>query len=702
MQVPYGAVYFRKSNPPRKDWERDYAQAARDGMNIFRHWFMWGSIETAPGHFDWDDYDAQMDLAARHGIRTIIAEITTSIPEWLAFERPDLLCLDREGRRSVTQMGVSSATGGFNAGLCLDKPEARELTGNFLRKLAERYRDHPGTLGYDVWNECNYAHGLCWCDDTAVQFQAWLKRKYGSLESLGKAWHRYSYSDWKQVRPPASLYFFPDSIDWLEFRKEDHYAQMQWRIDTIRTVDKSSLICAHGTGQSLDNMALGGSDEWTAASHVQVYGFTWVACRRGSEPWKQWHAVDVTRSGARGKPFWHAEAQGGPLWLQPQVVGRPREDARIPDAEDLRLWNMVSFAGGARGILYPRWRPLLDGPLFGAFGPYGMDGKPTPRSEMAGAVARWANDPGNKDLFDAAPVRGDVGIVVVPTTQIATRLLSMFGSEDSYKNIMWGAYRGFFDNNIQADWVHIDDIDRYGALYLPYPVMLRGEDARRIRDWVEKGGRLASEGCPGYFGDGGAAGDVQPNLGLDEVFGVREADVEFTPDLLDGTTFRLEERLDVGCAEALQTYRTGSARACGVLANGAVVAAENGFGKGRTLLMGTCPSLSYMRHANAAGRRFFAYLRLWLGAEQAVTVDNPDIKARLHSSDAGLFLWALNMSRLPAAGLDRARAVPWEHGDRRGALGRKERGAVGARPHRGGDSRQGRPRSGDLAGPFRG
>ena len=57
MQVPYGAVYFRKSNPPRKDWERDYGQAARDGMNIFRHWFMWGSIETAPGRFDWEDYD---------------------------------------------------------------------------------------------------------------------------------------------------------------------------------------------------------------------------------------------------------------------------------------------------------------------------------------------------------------------------------------------------------------------------------------------------------------------------------------------------------------------------------------------------------------------------------------------------------------------------------------------------------------------
>ena len=28
IQLPYGAVYFRKSNPPREDWERDYARQA--------------------------------------------------------------------------------------------------------------------------------------------------------------------------------------------------------------------------------------------------------------------------------------------------------------------------------------------------------------------------------------------------------------------------------------------------------------------------------------------------------------------------------------------------------------------------------------------------------------------------------------------------------------------------------------------------
>ena len=79
---PYGAVYFRKSNPPKEDWERDYKTASEDGMNIFRHWFLWSAVEIAPGKFDWEDYDRQLDLAAQNGIKTIIAEMITAAPEW--------------------------------------------------------------------------------------------------------------------------------------------------------------------------------------------------------------------------------------------------------------------------------------------------------------------------------------------------------------------------------------------------------------------------------------------------------------------------------------------------------------------------------------------------------------------------------------------------------------------------------------------
>ena len=110
-----------------------------------------------------------------------------------------------------------------------------------------------------------------------------------------------------------------------------------------------------------------------------------------NDPWMQFQAVDVVRAASRGKPFWHAEATGGPLWLQPQVLNRPLEDGRSSDDKDVRVWSLVDMAAGATGILFTRWRPLLDGPLFGAFGPMGMDGSVTPQAEMASKLARWTN-----------------------------------------------------------------------------------------------------------------------------------------------------------------------------------------------------------------------------------------------------------------------------------------------------------------------
>ena len=80
---PFGAVYFRKSNPPEQDWERDHKTAAQMGMNIFRHWFMWASIENAPGRYDWRDYDRMVELEGQNHIGVIIAEIITGAPEWM-------------------------------------------------------------------------------------------------------------------------------------------------------------------------------------------------------------------------------------------------------------------------------------------------------------------------------------------------------------------------------------------------------------------------------------------------------------------------------------------------------------------------------------------------------------------------------------------------------------------------------------------
>lgn len=635
---PYGAVYYRKSHPPEADWPRDYGVAAEDGLTIFRHWFMWGAIETSPGTYQWADFDRQLDLASEHGMTTIVAERLESAPEWAFHKYAHARFLKANDQPVRSHMGGSSATGGF-PGLCLDNEDVRETAEAFLTELARRYAGHPGLRGYDVWNECIYLHA-CYCPATLTRFRDWLKTRYSSPAEVGVAWRRYGFSEWEDIEPPRVVEgAYPDQLDWLAFQLDNAYELMRWRIATIRKQDPSSLMTAHGIAASLTRMASNGTDDWRAAAEVETYGLTWGSSRHGDEPWKQLHAMDLVRAASRGKPFWHAESYAGPLWMQPQVIGRPRDEGRIPSPTDVRYWNLVSLAAGAKGILYLRWRPLVDGPLFGAFGGYTMAGERTNRSEALSQMARWVNAPEQAGLWKSGPVRGDIGIVYVPDAQLFA--YAQQGSTDYYARAMQGAYRGFLANSIQADWVHVDDIATYTLLYLPYPIMLTAQDRERLTKWVHDGGTLICEGCPGYFSDGGRV-DTAVATWMSDLFGATEAYVEFTPDLLEDLTIRVDGALVPG-STVLQTYDVTSGTAVGWYADARIAAVDHTYGRGRTRLMGTSPGAGFGAHdPNPGDERLFGDLLTWAGNEPTAQVSDRRSIARVHDGDGGRSLWVLN------------------------------------------------------------
>ncbi|HZC27807.1 MAG TPA: beta-galactosidase [Actinopolymorphaceae bacterium] len=651
-RFPYGAVYFRRSNPPAADWERDYRTAAEDGHNAFRHWFLWSAVEVAPGEFDWSDYDRQLDLAAERGITTIAAEMMTSAPEWAFRALAHARYERRDGSPVRSTMSASCAVGGF-PGLCLDNTDARDRAGAFLVALVTRYRDHPGLGGYDIWNECGYPEDVCYCAATAAAFRSWLRERYGDLRTLGRAWGRYSYSDWDDIVPPRTIEPYADVLDWLSFRQDNAYRLMRWRASLVRDLDSHHLLTAHGIAGSLTGAAPRGTDDWRAAAEVDSYGLTWGSSRHGDESWKQLHAMDLVRSASRGKPFWHAEAYAGPLWMQRQVIGKPRDEGRIASPEDIRYWNLASFAGGASGVFYLRWRPLLDGPLFGAFGAYGMDGARTERSAMVSHMATWATAPERQPLWQSRPVHADVSILYAPESQLFA--YAQQGSTDHYSRSVHGVYQAFFDSNIHADFVHVEDLaadDSHDAavnpalLYVPYPVMLSRASTDRLISWVDAGGTLVCEGCPAYFSDHGRVGATQPNNGLDQLFGARESYVEFTPDLLDDLTLSVDGSTVRG-GIFLQAYEPTTGTPVGWYADGNVAAVDHVLGKGRTRLIGTFAGAGYDRHRDIGTRDYFARLLGRAGLRQHVRVSDSRVIARLHAGDGGRYLWLLNPAREP-------------------------------------------------------
>jgi beta-galactosidase len=160
---------------------------------------------------------------------------------------------------------------------------------------------------------------------------------------------------------------------------------------------------------------------------------------------------------------------------------------------------------------------------------------------------------------------------------------------------------------------------------------------------------LVSEGCPGYFGDRGHVGTVQPNLGLDELFGVRESYVEFTPDLLDDLAFNLSRSNANGMLVwgglFLQAYEPTTAMAVGWYQDGRVAAVDHTFGRGKTRLIGTMVGAGYVAHADNCSSAVFADLLRFAGQEQHIACSDPQLKARLHDGAGGTYVWVANPTR---------------------------------------------------------
>jgi beta-galactosidase len=311
---------------------------------------------------------------------------------------------------------------------------------------------------------------------------------------------------------------------------------------------------------------------------------------------------------------------------------------------------------GARGILYLRWRPLLDGDLFGAFGPYSMDGSRTDRSKAVSEACKWITASQQKRLFSSKPVKWKIGIVYVPESQVHTYALRR--TAEPYAKSMQGVYQGFFDRNIQADWVHIDDIRDWDTLYLPYPVMLSSKTIAALKEWVKAGGTLIAEGCPAYFGDRVHVCPVQPGYGTDELFGAKEGYVEFTPDILGDLTLTVAgDRIWGG--EYLQCYIPTTGEAVGWYDDGRIAAVDNSYGKGKTRLIGTMPGYGYSVHGgdkgnynppNKAETSFFEGVLKFAGRAPHVRVSDPRLVARLQEGSGGTYLWIAHPRRqvLPA------------------------------------------------------
>ncbi len=548
----FGAVYFRgQNNPPREDWERDHRMAEEDGQSLFRHWVPWNVVEVSQGKFTWDDYETILDLAARHGIRVVLAEMLVDFPEWLIANHPEARIEMPSGQKRPSEMHISSVNGGHHA-LCLNHLAVSEAAELFLTAMASRFRGHPALLGYDIWNECTQyvAERLCFCVACQQAFRGWIKKTYGSIEAVAQRWHRPSLTAFDQIELPRVPALFPDFLDSIRWRNDDAQHWMRWRRDVLKKADSHAQTIAHGNAKTHADASVCVGDDFRAAENCEVFGYTHYFGNGHSALL----SGDLIRGASHGKPFWRAEAIGGPQWFR-RKIGEPRPVMdELDDPVAIRLDALITMATGATAYMNPRWRSLLDGPLFNAFGWYADDGSRTAKSVEIKQLAAWAAQPDVAPLWKMKPARGDVAIVLVDEAQ--DWCYAMQGDTAAYAGCVRGLHRGFTAAGLTCDFIKptAGMLQSHQVAYVPFPIAMSGQTQTALVDWVESGGHLVLEACAGYFDEVAHSFPQQPNRVLGDLFRHIIERSSFALDQHEGLKIQTPAG-ELPCALYRQTFR---------------------------------------------------------------------------------------------------------------------------------------------------
>jgi beta-galactosidase len=280
---------------------------------------------------------------------------------------------------------------------------------------------------------------------------------------------------------------------------------------------------------------------------------------------------------------------------------------------------------------------------------------------MAGSVARVVDR--NQKLFLAArPPKAQVAIVYNPLAHFVggrQRATAYAGPQGEVAGIerdsLLGIYRALFPRNVPIDYIHIDRLSQdvlrqYKIVFVPYPVMLPERSAVEFAEYVKAGGALVAEARFGWNNERGRASERIPGMGLWEVMGCRETDVQTgakgrttlrwlaTGDTLPARWY--EETLEPASHDARVVAQFSDGRPAGITSS---------YGKGKTLMLGSFISAAYETAPAPEVERFYQGLLEWAGVELPVVVESGGVEVRYLESGPTTLVFAFNHTKQPVA-----------------------------------------------------
>ncbi len=174
--------------------------------------FAWSALEPEEGVYQLDWLQEIIDRLYENGIKVVLSTPSAARPKWLADAYPEVLRVNADRRRNLF---------GGRHNHCYTSPAYRKKITEIDRRLSERFGKHPAVI---LWHISNELGGECHCPLCQDAFRGWLKKRYGTIERLNKAWNTmfwsHTYQSFEQVESPSPLgemTLHGLNLDWKRF-----------------------------------------------------------------------------------------------------------------------------------------------------------------------------------------------------------------------------------------------------------------------------------------------------------------------------------------------------------------------------------------------------------------------------------------------------------------------------------------------------
>ena len=341
-KVLYGGDY----NPeqwPEEIWEEDMRLFKLAGIDeVTLNVFSWAALQPSEDTYNFEKLDKIMDLVEANGLKVFLATSTAAHPAWMAKRHPDILRTEFSGMKRKF---------GSRHNSCQNSPTYQKYSVLLAKKLAERYGERECVIG---WHICNEYGGECYCENCEKQFRVWLKKKYGTIEEVNKAWDTsfwgHTFYDWDEIVLPNMLseHFEPDrttfqgiSLDYRRFNSEGMLKCYQAEAAAIRSVVPDAKITTNLMGfyKPLDYQM------WAKSMDF----ISWDNYPANEDPYSRIAMnYDLMRGIKGGQPFVLMEQTPSVTnWLAYNALKRPGV---------MRLWSYQAIAHGADAVLFFQMR----------------------------------------------------------------------------------------------------------------------------------------------------------------------------------------------------------------------------------------------------------------------------------------------------------------------------------------------------------